>query len=192
MLRQLNRSAGVPFAIQGALQTGQAVRQTIIRNLISGEYNNPVRIVAFNTEEGWSRDVTAEFFLKSGTATKSSRQDSGNSSRASLLGRSVSRRPNSTPSRDLSGNETPTDALVPHGVCVMKDHRTALTEAVRLACLELNCFRDPRCAATPEWTIARLESLLRDPRVNEAMAVLSPEGSPSIVPDSRQLETTKH
>ncbi|AMN40175.1 hypothetical protein [Rhodoplanes sp. Z2-YC6860] len=35
-------------------------RQTVIRNLKKGEYNNPVRIVAFNTAEGWSRDVTAE------------------------------------------------------------------------------------------------------------------------------------
>jgi hypothetical protein len=35
-------------------------RGTIIRNLKSGEYNNPVRVVAFNTAEGWARDVTAE------------------------------------------------------------------------------------------------------------------------------------
>jgi hypothetical protein len=35
-------------------------RGTIIRNLKRGEYNNPVRIVAFNTAEGWARDVTAE------------------------------------------------------------------------------------------------------------------------------------
>ena len=26
----------------------------------AGEYSNPVRIVAFNTAEGWSRDVTVE------------------------------------------------------------------------------------------------------------------------------------
>src|SRR5947209_8279118 len=35
-------------------------RATLIRNLISGQYNNPVRIVCFNTSEGWSRDVTEE------------------------------------------------------------------------------------------------------------------------------------
>jgi hypothetical protein len=74
----------------------------------------------------------------------------------------------------------------------MKDHLTALTEAVRLACLELNCYRDPRCAATPEWTIKRLELLLRDPKVNEAMAALSSENSPSIVPSLPQRETVKH
>jgi hypothetical protein len=31
-----------------------------LRNLMEGQYKNPVRIVAFNTAEGWSRDVTVE------------------------------------------------------------------------------------------------------------------------------------
>ena len=31
-----------------------------IRDLVEGQYKNPVRIVAFNTAEGWSRDVTIE------------------------------------------------------------------------------------------------------------------------------------
>ena len=31
---------------------------TLVRNLLEGQYENPVRIVAFNTAEGWSRDVT--------------------------------------------------------------------------------------------------------------------------------------
>jgi hypothetical protein len=35
-------------------------KATVIRNLLSGEYNDPVRIVAFNTSEGWSRDVTED------------------------------------------------------------------------------------------------------------------------------------
>ena len=35
-------------------------RETLILNLLSGEYKNPVRIVAFNTAEGWSRDVTVD------------------------------------------------------------------------------------------------------------------------------------
>ena len=30
----------------------------LIRCLVSGHYNNPVRIVAFNTSKGWSRDVS--------------------------------------------------------------------------------------------------------------------------------------
>jgi hypothetical protein len=33
-------------------------RETLILNLLSGEYKNPVRIVAFDTTERWSRDVT--------------------------------------------------------------------------------------------------------------------------------------
>ena len=40
---------------------GQADRQTVLSNLLSGEYRRPLRIVAFNTTEGWARDVTAEF-----------------------------------------------------------------------------------------------------------------------------------
>jgi hypothetical protein len=33
---------------------------TVIRHLLDGQYSNPVRVVAFNTAEGWSRDVTDE------------------------------------------------------------------------------------------------------------------------------------
>ncbi len=32
----------------------------MIRNLLAGEYSHPVRIVAFNTAEGCSRDVTVD------------------------------------------------------------------------------------------------------------------------------------
>lgn len=65
----------------------------------------------------------------------------------------------------------------------MKDSVIALVEAMRLARLELNCFRDPRCAATAEWTVKRLEQLLLDPVVGQAMTTLVPEAeSPSIVP----------
>jgi hypothetical protein len=37
-----------------------ADRQTLIRDLLAGEYKSPVRIVSFNTTEGWSRDVTVD------------------------------------------------------------------------------------------------------------------------------------
>ena len=37
-----------------------ANRSTMVRNLLDGQYENPVRVVAFNTAEGWSRDVTVE------------------------------------------------------------------------------------------------------------------------------------
>jgi hypothetical protein len=33
---------------------------TIVHNMISGEYRNPLRVIAFNTVEGWSRDVSEE------------------------------------------------------------------------------------------------------------------------------------
>jgi hypothetical protein len=35
-------------------------RATLVRNLLDGQYENPVRIVAFNTVEGWSRDATVD------------------------------------------------------------------------------------------------------------------------------------
>jgi hypothetical protein len=37
-----------------------ANRATLVRNLLDGQYENPVRIVAFNTTEGWSRDATVD------------------------------------------------------------------------------------------------------------------------------------
>ena len=48
---------------------GRAYRETdeatadarsVVRDLIQGQYNKPVRVVAFNTEEGWARDVSTE------------------------------------------------------------------------------------------------------------------------------------
>jgi hypothetical protein len=37
-----------------------ADRETVIRDMVDGQYNYPVRIVVFNTTEGWSRDVTVD------------------------------------------------------------------------------------------------------------------------------------
>jgi hypothetical protein len=34
--------------------------EILIEHLLEGHYSNPVRIVAFNTAEGWSRDVSEE------------------------------------------------------------------------------------------------------------------------------------
>jgi hypothetical protein len=34
--------------------------EALLENLLAGQYANPIRIVAFNTAEGWSRDVTEE------------------------------------------------------------------------------------------------------------------------------------
>jgi hypothetical protein len=38
----------------------EADEWTIVSKIISGEYSNPVRVVAFNLAEGWSRDVTED------------------------------------------------------------------------------------------------------------------------------------
>ncbi|HWX35031.1 MAG TPA: hypothetical protein VNZ53_47385 [Steroidobacteraceae bacterium] len=35
-------------------------RSIVIRHLMEGQYGSPVRVVAFNTVAGWSRDVTEE------------------------------------------------------------------------------------------------------------------------------------
>lgn len=37
-----------------------ADREALIRDLVDGQYGKPVRIVAFNTNEGWARDVTVD------------------------------------------------------------------------------------------------------------------------------------
>jgi hypothetical protein len=38
----------------------EADRDTIIRNFITGQYEKALRVVAFNTVEGWSRDVSED------------------------------------------------------------------------------------------------------------------------------------
>ena len=34
--------------------------ETVIQDLLSGQYNNPIRVVAFNTAEQWSQDVSED------------------------------------------------------------------------------------------------------------------------------------
>jgi hypothetical protein len=41
--------------------SAQADRETALNNLYTGQYYDPVRVVAFNTSDGWSRDVSHEF-----------------------------------------------------------------------------------------------------------------------------------
>jgi hypothetical protein len=36
----------------------QTDRETIITDLMRGEFNSPVRVIAFNTAEGWSRKTS--------------------------------------------------------------------------------------------------------------------------------------
>ena len=35
-------------------------RSILIRHLMEGQFGSPVRVIAFNTAAGWSRDVTEE------------------------------------------------------------------------------------------------------------------------------------
>jgi hypothetical protein len=38
----------------------RAGREALIRDLAEGQFRNPIRIVVFNTADGWSRDVTLD------------------------------------------------------------------------------------------------------------------------------------
>ena len=38
----------------------EAGLESVIDDLLTGQYQNPVRVVAFNTAEGWSRDVSED------------------------------------------------------------------------------------------------------------------------------------
>jgi hypothetical protein len=43
-------------------------RETLIRDLLDGQYANPAWIVTFNAHEGWSRDVTQDIAAECGSA----------------------------------------------------------------------------------------------------------------------------
>ena len=34
--------------------------ETVIQDLLDGQYSDPVRVVTFNTSEGWARDISAD------------------------------------------------------------------------------------------------------------------------------------
>ena len=42
------------------IDEGRTDRTTLVQDLLAGQYNNPVRVIAFNAAEGWSRDVSAD------------------------------------------------------------------------------------------------------------------------------------
>jgi hypothetical protein len=44
------------------VETGEAEAEeaTIIENILSGQHSHPIRVIAFNTVEGWARDVTED------------------------------------------------------------------------------------------------------------------------------------
>jgi hypothetical protein len=37
-----------------------ADEETMVENILSRQYSHPLRVVAFNTAEGWARDVTED------------------------------------------------------------------------------------------------------------------------------------
>ena len=67
----------------------------------------------------------------------------------------------------------------------MKDQLVVLVEAMRLARLELACYRDPNCKASAEWTVRRLSELLASNDVSGAISALTPDedSGPPLVPD---------
>ena len=42
------------------IEIEKADLETVISDLLTGQYNNPIRVVAFNTLEHWSDDVSAD------------------------------------------------------------------------------------------------------------------------------------
>jgi hypothetical protein len=38
----------------------RASRDGVINGLLTGQFNNPLRVIAFNTSEGWARDVSED------------------------------------------------------------------------------------------------------------------------------------
>ena len=57
--RSSARSGAVPL-MHGVLRPTQPKQDasTVVRNLLDGQYNRPVRVLALNVEEGWVRDVS--------------------------------------------------------------------------------------------------------------------------------------
>jgi len=66
---KLNGDATVYIVLSDFGSLGRAYVETdeaaarerdVVSNITSGQYPNPIRVVAFNTAEGWSRDVTED------------------------------------------------------------------------------------------------------------------------------------
>jgi hypothetical protein len=66
---KLNGDATVYIVLSDFGSLGRAYVETdeaaasesgVVSNITSGQYSNPIRVVAFNTAEGWSRDVTED------------------------------------------------------------------------------------------------------------------------------------
>jgi hypothetical protein len=51
---------GASCCANGEIKVERADLETVIRELMSGQFSDPVRVTAFNTLEHWSDDVSAE------------------------------------------------------------------------------------------------------------------------------------
>jgi hypothetical protein len=66
---------------------GEADLETVISDLMSGQYDDPVRIVAFNTAEGWSAECVRRY--RAGDYTPSRSRRAG----ASVIDTGIRRQP---------------------------------------------------------------------------------------------------
>jgi hypothetical protein len=57
---RLTRARAAIASARSIFTMASTDRETLVRDLMDGQYSHPVRIAAFNTIEGWSRDVTDE------------------------------------------------------------------------------------------------------------------------------------
>jgi hypothetical protein len=55
--------------------------ETIIINLMHGQYSSPIRVVGFNTTEGWAKDVSKEIAKEVLERARLEQRDLGNSTR---------------------------------------------------------------------------------------------------------------
>ena len=55
----------------------EANEATVIENLLSGQNSHPLRVVAFNTAEGWARDVTEDIARAALSKAQSERRPIG-------------------------------------------------------------------------------------------------------------------
>ena len=53
-------TSGSSAAPTGRTDPADANLETVVADLLSGQYSHPLGVVAFNTAQGWSRDVTGE------------------------------------------------------------------------------------------------------------------------------------
>ena len=57
VLDDLGRDFGMTYR---ETQLSASDEATVIENLLTGQYDSPLRVVAFDVEEGWSRDTSED------------------------------------------------------------------------------------------------------------------------------------